>query len=113
MPAVPPFTCGATPTAAMPEIRLPFNPIGGRLCGSETAWGRLRIPASARVMFLLQGSTTRIDILDPSGAKVFELNNAQSCVELDMEPGLWILAARPTSASTGDHGFELWGDLIP
>ena len=112
-PAIPPFTCGQTPTTSMPEIGLPFNPIAGRLCGSETAWARVRVPAQTRIRFLLQGSTTRIDIIAPNGTRVFELTGSQSCVELDMEPGLWILAAKPTNPSVGDHGFELWGEQVP
>lgn len=112
-PAIPPFTCGQAATSSMPEIRLPFQSIYGRLCGQETAWARVRIPTQTRVRFLLQGPTTRLEILDPSGARVFELTDSQSCLELDMEPGLWIFAARPTNASVGDHGFELWGEQIP
>lgn len=112
-PAVPPFHCGNNHTASMPEIRLPFQPIAGRLCGAQTAWARVRVPSQIRVQFLLQGPTTKIAMISPSGQHVFELSNNQSCVELDMEPGLWIFAARPTSVSTGNHGFELWGDLVP
>lgn len=112
-PAVPPFTCGSAHRASMPEQQLPLSPVAGRLCGSQTGWAGLRIPSRSRVRFLLQGPTSRIELRSPSRDRVFELTERQSCVELDMEPGLWVLAARPTSPEVGDHGFELWAEVVP
>jgi len=95
----------------MPEIVLPLNPAVGTLCGVQTAWGRLRITTRARVMFNLQGSAMRLEVSDPNGARVFELSGDRLCAELEMEPGLWTLAAKPTNPSAGDYSFELWVEI--
>lgn len=108
MPQVPPFTCGAAVTTSMPVLSPPLTPEVGRLCGSQTAWARVRIPVRARYRFLLQGPTTVLQGISPSGDRVFTLNEGQSCVELDMEAGIWVLAGRPRSAEANNHGFELW-----
>ena len=86
----------------------------GRLCGDQTAWSRIRIPSATRVRITYNSPSVVLRLIAPNGADVATLTPGRQCLALDMEPGVWVLAATPAPGNTSHRssGFELFFDRV-
>jgi hypothetical protein len=103
------FTCGPVQVDSLPVHDAPPWVADGQLCGAETAWARYRVASPTRVMIQLTSTTMKLALIAPDGSRVAELGPQRPCLALDMEAGVWTLAATPTPGAPNPLSyFELF-----
>lgn len=107
------FTCGAS-AAAAPVRDQPPRVFDGQLCDQQTGWYRFRIDSPTRATFSYRDDPNiTLELIAPNGDRVATLQPGQSCLTLDLEAGVWTMAAKPTpGAQHRDRRFELFFDLV-
>jgi hypothetical protein len=50
----------------------------------------------------------KLRVLAPDGSVVADLDSERACLELDMEPGLWLIQASERTSSTPDDVYEFY-----
>jgi len=99
------FTCGPVQINALPVHSAPPVVSDGRLCGNQAAWARFMVPSPMRVTLQLTTATMKLALIAPDGSPVAELGPNHQCLSLNMEAGVWTLAASPAPGAQDDHGY--------
>jgi len=106
--------CGSEMPEDAPLLEIPLWLGGGLTCSPETAWAGFEVSESMRLRFTLQDSrNVSLELISPEGESLFELGPEYLCVEIDIEPGFWALAATPTIGEEGSTSyFEFFIDRL-
>lgn len=107
------FTCGEELPADASIQELPIWIGVGRLCVDERAWTRLNVTEAMRVKITIQAHHVSFELYDPEGDLAFVLDEDHLCVEIDLSPGIWTLAAPPTTIPEDPEVFfEYYIDVL-
>ena len=108
------FSCGAEPSPTeTPTHEGPFWIGDGRACQGQTGWGRVQVNEPMRARLTLLANDILFEIRAPDGTPVARLEPGRDCVSLDMEPGLWTLAAtHARGVERAETTFEFFFDRL-
>jgi hypothetical protein len=106
------FACAAALPPDAPIHEVPVFIGAGHVCGDETAWMRLNITEAMRIRIGLPYSRVNMEVIDPEGTSIATVGAEHGCVELEVSPGMWVLAATPGPEGSPNDYFEFYVDRL-
>jgi hypothetical protein len=73
---------------------------------------RLNITEAMRIRIGLPYSRVNMEVIDPEGTSIATVGAEHGCVELEVSPGMWVLAATPGPEGSPNDYFEFYVDRL-